>query len=456
MGRKYFRTDGIRGEANRGAMTPQTVLKIAMAAGICCRQTERRHRVVIGKDTRLSGYMIETALVAGFTSVGMDVLLLGPLPTPAVAMLTRSMRADLGIMISASHNPFQDNGMKFFGADGHKLSHGEEQKIEHLVDTRLADHLAAPENLGRASRIDGGAERYSEFIKATLPRNVDFVGLKIAVDCANGSACRVAPNLLWELGAELVKIGVEPDGFNINRNCGSTDTRALAQAVIDNGAHIGLAFDGDADRLIALDENGREIDGDHLLASIATDWHSSGRLSRAGIAVTHMSNLGLDRYLATQGLAVTRTDVGDRNVAEAMRQNHFNLGGEQSGHIILSDFSTTGDGLIAAMQILAQLKQSGMPASTLSGCFEPMPQIMKNVPCCGQNPLANPDIAGHVEAARARLAEDEGLLLVRQSGTEPVIRLMAQGPRRDTLEETIGELAQIIAAPRNAPPCQAV
>src|SRR5271163_4248204 len=396
MARKYFGTDGIRGRAN-GVITPELALKTGQATGLVFRRGEHRHRVVIGKDTRLSGYMIETALVAGFTSVGMDVLLLGPMPTPAVAMLTRSMRADLGVMISASHNPFDDNGIKLFGPDGYKLSDDVEHKIEALIDADMTKQLAKSAELGRAKRIDGVHDRYIEFAKRTMPRNLSLDGLRVVIDCANGAAYRVAPDALWELGADVVSIGVEPDGFNINRECGSTAPDALTRKVREMRADVGIALDGDADRVIIADEHGHLIDGDQLLAVIAESWAADGLLTKPGIVGTVMSNLGLERYLKSIDLTLARTPVGDRYVLEHMREHGYNVGGEQSGHIILSNHTTTGDGFVAALQVLAVVKKKNKPVSQVCHRFEPLPQILKNVRYRGGKPLENSKVKSRSE-----------------------------------------------------------
>src|SRR5690349_3862071 len=405
MVRKYFGTDGIRGRAI-GIITPELALKAGQAAGLVFRRGDHRHRVVIGKDTRLSGYMIETALVAGFTSVGMDVFQTGPMPTPAVAMITRSMRADLGVMISASHNPYDDNGIKLFGPDGFKLSDEVEHKIEELVDSELVKMLAKSADFGRARRIDDGQGRYVEFAKRTLPRNLSLDGLRVVVDCANGAAYKVAPEALWELGAEVISIGVEPDGFNINRDVGSTSTDALSRKVLELRADIGIALDGDADRVVIIDEKGHLVDGDQLMAVVARSWRDEGRLSKPGIVATVMSNLGLERYLGELGLSMARTAVGDRYVLEHMREHGFNVGGEQSGHIILSDYSSTGDGLIAALQMLAVVKRMEGPVSQVCHCFEPLPQILKNVRYKGGQPLAQNSVVTAIEDAKKRLGDN--------------------------------------------------
>lgn len=438
MTRKYFGTDGIRGRAN-AVITPDLALRTGMAAGLVFNRGEHRHRVVIGKDTRLSGYMIETALVSGFTSVGMDVLQLGPMPTPAVAMLTRSMRADLGVMISASHNPYDDNGIKLFGPDGYKLSDEVEEEIEALIDSDLSRKLASSEKLGRARRIEGVHDRYIEFAKRTLARNLDFEGIRVVIDCANGAAYRVAPEALWELGADVIAIGNEPDGFNINRDVGSTAPAALSAKVKEMRADIGIALDGDADRVILVDEKGHVIDGDQLMAVIAGNWRDEGLLAKPGIVATVMSNLGLERHLKDLGLDLIRTPVGDRYVSEAMREQGYNLGGEQSGHIIMSDHTTTGDGLLAALQMLAVLKKLGRPASEVCRRFEPLPQILKNVRTHSAKPLEEARVIRAIEAATARLGAG-GRLVIRPSGTEPVIRVMAEGDDRALIETVVDDV----------------
>jgi phosphoglucosamine mutase len=433
--RKYFGTDGIRGRAN-GVITPELALKVGQAAGLVFRRGDHRHRVLIGKDTRLSGYMIETALVAGFTSVGMDVLLTGPIPTPAVGMLTRSMRADLGVMISASHNPFADNGIKLFGPDGFKLSDEVELEIEGLIESELIKRLAKSADLGRAKRIDGVQDRYIEFAKRTLPRNLSLGGLRVVVDCANGAAYRVAPEALRELDAEVIAIGVEPDGFNINRECGSTEPAALCLKVKEMRADIGIALDGDADRVLMVDERGRVIDGDQLLAVIAQSWKEEGRLSVSGIVATVMSNLGLERYLDKLGISLARTPVGDRYVLDHMRTHGYNVGGESSGHIILSDYTTTGDGLLAALQILAVVKKQEQPVSRVCHRFDPLPQVLKNVRYKSGKPLENAEVRSAIEHAEARL-NTHGRLIIRLSGTESVIRVMGEGEDRVLVEEIV-------------------
>ena len=426
MTRKLFGTDGIRGTANSGAMTAETALKVGMAAGKLFTRGAHRHAVVIGKDTRLSGYMLEPALAAGFISMGMDVILVGPMPTPAVAMLTRSLRADLGVMISASHNPYEDNGIKLFGPDGYKLSDETEAEIERLMANGLGDALAQPAHLGRARRLEDVQGRYIEFAKNTFPRGYRLDGLKVVIDCANGAAYRVAPAALWELGADVVSLGVMPDGFNINKDCGSTDTRAMCRAVVEHGADLGIALDGDADRVMIADEAGALLDGDQLLALIATAWAESGQLTGGGIVATVMSNLGLERHLASRGLKLERTKVGDRYVVEHMRAHGFNVGGEQSGHIVLSDFSTTGDGLIAALQVLAMVLASGKTVSQVCAVFEPVPQVLRNVRCRASGTLELPPVREAIDEAIARLGES-GRLVIRPSGTEPMIRVMAEG-----------------------------
>ena len=450
MVRKYFGTDGIRGRANHFPITPEIALKVGMAAGLAFRRGDYRHRVVIGKDTRLSGYMIEPALVAGFTAVGVDVLILGPIPTPAVAMLTRSMRADLGVMISASHNPYDDNGIKLFGPDGFKLSDAVESEIEALVDGDLSNRLAASADLGRARRIDGVHDRYIEFAKRTVGGGLSLENLRIVVDCANGAAYKVAPAALWELGAEVISIGVEPDGFNINQDVGSTAPEALAEKVREVRADIGIALDGDADRIVITDEKGQVIHGDQLLAVIAQSWQEDGRLAKPGIAVSIMSNLGLERYLDNLGLTTARTPVGDRYVSEHMREHGYNLGGEQSGHIIMTDYSTTGDGLVAALQLLAVVQKLGRPVSEICHRFEPLPQILKNIRTgAGAKPLENDGVLRKIDDAKKRLG-DHGRLVVRASGTEPVVRVMAEGDDRDLIvgivDEVIASLGEAAAA----------
>jgi phosphoglucosamine mutase len=442
MVRKYFGTDGIRGRAN-GTITPELALKVGQAAGLVFQRGEHRHRVLIGKDTRLSGYMIETALVAGFTSVGMDVLLTGPMPTPAVAMLTRSMRADLGVMISASHNPYDDNGIKLFGPDGYKLSDEIELEIEQLVDSDVGKKLAKSAALGRAKRIDGVQDRYIEFAKRTLPRNLSLEGMRIVVDCANGAAYKVAPDALWELGADVVTLGVEPDGFNINKECGSTDPKALSQKVREVRADIGIALDGDADRVAMVDERGHVIDGDQLMAVIAASWKEDDRLARPGVVATVMSNLGLERYLGSLGLKLERTAVGDRYVLEHMREHGYNLGGEASGHIILSDYATTGDGLVAALQVLAVVQKQDQPVSQVCHRFEPLPQVLRNVRYKTGKPLDDAKVRLAIKDAEQRL-NGQGRLVIRPSGTEPVIRVMAEGDDKSLVEDVVDGIVEAL------------
>ena len=444
MVRKYFGTDGIRGRAN-GVITPELALKVGQAAGVVFRNGEHRHRVLIGKDTRLSGYMIETALVAGFTSVGMDVLLTGPMPTPAVAMLTRSMRADLGVMISASHNRYDDNGIKLFGPDGFKLSDELELKIEKLIEGDLAKQLAKSADLGRAKRIDGVQDRYIEFAKRTLPRNMSLEGLRVVIDCANGAAYHVAPDALWELGAEVIKVGVEPDGFNINKDCGSTEPAALAAKVREVRADIGIALDGDADRMLIVDELGRVIDGDQLMAVIAESWQADGRLAKPGVVATVMSNLGLERYLGTLGLTLARTAVGDRYVLEHMREHGYNVGGEASGHIILSDYATTGDGLVAALQLLSVVQKLDKPVSKVCHRFEPLPQVLRNVRYKNGKPLENANVRLAIKSAEKKL-NGHGRLVIRPSGTEPVIRVMGEGDNQSLVEDVVDGIVEALGA----------
>ena len=442
MGHRYFGTDGIRGRANK-VITPELALKVGQAAGLIFRNGEHRHRVLIGKDTRLSGYMIENALVAGFTSVGMDVLLTGPIPTPAVGVLARSMRADLGVMISASHNPFDDNGIKLFGPDGYKLSDDVESQIEELLDSDLSRQLAKSNDLGRARRIDGVQDRYIEFAKLTLPRQISFEGLRVVIDCANGAAYKVAPGALWEMGADVISIGVEPDGFNINKDCGSTDLRAIAAKVREMRADIGIALDGDADRVMIVDERGHTVDGDQLLAVIAESFKDEGRLQRPGIVSTVMSNLGLERHLAGLGLELVRTPVGDRYVLERMRADGYNVGGEQSGHIILSDYTTTGDGFVAALQVLAVVKRAGKPVSEVCHRFEPLPQVLKNVRYQAGKPLENAAVRSAIASAEQKLGRN-GRLLVRPSGTEPVIRVMGEGDDQLLVEAAVDDVIEAL------------
>ncbi|MDO8913434.1 MAG: phosphoglucosamine mutase [Phenylobacterium sp.] len=447
--RAYFGTDGIRGQANSHPMTAEVALRVGLAAGkLFMSQDDRRHMVVIGKDTRLSGYMVEPALVAGFASVGMDVRLLGPMPTPGVAMMTRSLRADLGVMISASHNAFIDNGIKLFGPDGYKLSDARELEIEALMDQPLAEGLAAPTALGRVSRVDDSQARYVEIAKATFPRRMSLAGLRVVIDCAHGAAYKVAPVVLYELGAEVIKIGVDPNGTNINEECGSTHPEAMVRAVREYRADIGIALDGDADRLLICDEKGHVVDGDQIMALIADNWAKRDRLSGGGVVATVMSNLGLERFLAARDLKLERTAVGDRAVMVRMREGGFNLGGEQSGHMILSDFSTTGDGLLAALQVLAVLKLADKPMSELAHQFEPVPQRLENVRFAGGKPLEDEQVKKVLAAAEVRLA-GTGRLVVRASGTEPLIRVMAEADDeklvRDVIKDIVGAVKKAAA-----------
>jgi len=443
MTRKLFGTDGIRGTANMEPMTAETALRVGMAAGSYFTRGQHRHRVIIGKDTRLSGYMIEPALTAGFISMGMEVFLVGPMPTPAIARLTSSMRADLGVMISASHNPYQDNGIKLFGPDGFKLSDEVEAEIEKLVNNGLSDHLAEPSRLGRAVRLEDARGRYTEFVKSTFPKGQTLAGLKIVIDCANGAAYKVAPEVLWELGAEVIPIGVSPDGYNINQDCGSTATEAMQKAVVDHKADIGIALDGDADRVLVCDENGQLLDGDQLMAVVAGHMKENGLLRGDGIVATVMSNLGLERYLADQGLSMVRTKVGDRYVVEHMREHGFNVGGEQSGHIILSDYATTGDGLVAALQVLAVIVQKGETASRACRVFEPLPQLLQNVRFGGGEPLNAANVKQAIAEGEAEL-KDSGRILIRKSGTEPLIRVMAEGEDKGQITSVVGNIVREI------------
>jgi phosphoglucosamine mutase len=443
--RRLFGTDGIRGTANADPMTAETALRLGQAAGLLFTRGTHRHRVLIGKDTRLSGYMLEPALVAGFISAGMDVAIAGPMPTPAIAMLTRSLRADLGVMISASHNPFEDNGIKLFGPDGQKLSDETEAEIEALMGTNLAARLAAPGKLGRAARLDDAAGRYIEGAKATFPRGLRLEGLRIVIDCAHGAAYKVAPTVLWELGAEVVPLGVAPDGFNINRGCGSTVPEFFCSQVLEHAADLGIALDGDADRLQLADERGELIDGDQILALIARSWRREGRLAGDGIVATVMSNLGLERFLGGLALALHRTRVGDRYVAAEMRARGLNVGGEQSGHMILSDFATTGDGLVAALQVLGVIVAEKRRASEVCQVFRPLPQLLRSVRFAGGSPLGAPSVKREIAAAEARL-NGAGRVLIRQSGTEPVIRVMAEAEDEALVQDVVAGLCETIAA----------
>ncbi len=443
--RKYFGTDGVRGRSNEGNLTPDSIMSLGIAAGKFFRNGgERRHLVVIGKDTRLSGYMIEPALVAGFTSAGMDVRLFGPLPTPAVSLMTRTMRADLGVMITASHNQFADNGIKFFGPDGRKLSDDTEAAIEAIADGNWRDAMISPELLGRVVRYEDVQARYIEIVKSTFPRKMRLEGLRIVIDCANGAAYKTAPNTLWELGAEeVIPIGVGPNGFNINKDCGSTKTALLSKTVLESDADVGIALDGDADRLIMCDEKGRIIDGDQLLALIGSGWLSSGQLAKPGIVATVMSNLGLERYLADRRLSLIRTNVGDRHVAARMRADGYNVGGEQSGHMLLTDFSPTGDGTIAALQVLAEIVRSERPASEVLNLFEAVPQMLKNVRYDGASPMDDPKVISAIEDAKSDMGI-KGRILVRASGTEPVIRVMAEGDDPGLVDKITDDLVEFI------------
>jgi phosphoglucosamine mutase len=443
MTRKYFGTDGIRGTANRWPITPDIAMKVGMSVGLALRQRQGRLRAVIGKDTRLSGYMIETAMVAGFTSVGVDVFMTGPIPTPAVAMLTRSLRCDIGVMISASHNPYEDNGIKIFGPDGYKLSDEIEAEIERLIGSDLGSHLAQSNDLGRAKRVDGVADRYIEFAKRTLPRNLSLQNVRVVIDCGNGAAYKVAPDALWELGADVVRLGVEPDGMNINKECGSTSPGKLIAKVLETRADIGIALDGDADRVIVVDEKGHIVDGDQLMAVVASSFKDDGRLTKPGIVATIMSNLGLERYLDGIGLGLARTKVGDRYVVEHMREHGYNVGGEQSGHIILNDYSTTGDGLIAALQVLAVVSRQNKPVSEVCRRFDPVPQILKNVRFGGTSPLDNDKVKASIADALARLG-NQGRLVIRPSGTEPLIRVMAEGDDQTLVARVVDDICDTL------------
>ncbi len=439
MDKEFFGTDGVRGKANSYPMRADTVLKIGMAAGALYRRGNHRHRVVIGKDTRLSGYMVEQALTAGFLSTGMDVFLFGPVPTPAVAMLTRSMRADLGVMLSASHNPYHDNGIKIFGPDGYKLSDDQENEIQKLVLAPDTISLAAPEHIGRAKRIEDAQARYIEFVKSSFPKDLTLDGLRIVVDCANGASYQVAPTALWELGAEVIPVGVEPNGFNINDECGSTHPQKVAEQVKKMRADIGISLDGDADRCILVDEGGNVIDGDQVMALIATSWHRRGLLRGDGLVATIMSNLGLERLMASHNLALERTRVGDRHVVERMRSGGFNVGGEQSGHVVLSDFNTTGDGLVAALQVLAVLVQNGGSVSDVCRMFDPVPQVLKNVRYGAGKPLDQDPVKKAIAAAEEKLG-NSGRLVIRKSGTEPLIRVMAEGDNADMVTSVVDDI----------------
>ena len=444
MSRKFFGTDGVRGRANTHPMTAEMAMALGNATGRYFGSLERNFRVVIGKDTRRSGYMLEYAMTAGLTSVGGNVLLLGPVPTPAVGLLTRSMRADLGVMISASHNPFEDNGIKFFGPDGYKLSDEAELEIEALLEE--AQVLAEPLEIGRATRIEGDRARYVEFAKTTFPRRHSLRGLRVVVDCANGAAYKTAPEVLWELGAEVVPVGVNPNGFNINEKCGSTDPQLCAETVVAHGADLGISLDGDADRVMILDETGKVADGDQIMGLIAGLWADSGKLAKGTLVSTVMSNLGLERYLKGRGLGMLRTAVGDRYVVEAMRKGGFNLGGEQSGHIVMTDYVTTGDGLIAALQFLSAMKETGKQASELTRVFEPVPQLLKNVRfTVGTVPLETDAVKKAIAEGTQRLG-DSGRLVIRKSGTEPLVRVMGEAEDAALLNEIVDNIAEKVAA----------
>lgn len=443
MARKFFGTDGIRGRVNEGVMTAENAMKVGQAAGTHFLRGNHRHRVVIGKDTRLSGYMVESALVAGFASVGMDVIMTGPLPTPAIALLTREMRADLGVMISASHNPFEDNGIKLFGPDGFKLSDAAEMAIETLMEQEPL--LVSPDLVGRARRIDDASGRYIHAVKQSVASDIRFDRLKVVVDCANGAAYRVAPSAIWELGADVIAMGVEPNGTNINRDVGSTSLDAVKKRVVEEQADIGIALDGDADRLIVIDEKGRAVDGDQIMALIATRLHERSDLTGGGVVATVMSNLGLERYLHGLGLTLERTKVGDRYVLERMREGGFNVGGEQSGHMILTDHGTTGDGTVAALRILASLVRSGKRASELLHVFDPVPQLLKNVRYSGGAPLENQKVKQAIRDSQKEL-EGKGRLVIRPSGTEPVIRVMAEGDDAGQVEKVVDRICDAVKA----------
>ncbi|MBD20246.1 MAG: phosphoglucosamine mutase [Rhodospirillaceae bacterium] len=440
---KLFGTDGIRGKANVNPMTAEVALKVGMAAGAVFTSGARRHTVVIGKDTRLSGYMLEPALAAGFIGMGMDVIFVGPMPTPAVAMLVRSLRADLGVMISASHNSFEDNGIKLFGPSGYKLSDSAEAEIESLVEQQNTNKLATPNKLGRARRLEDAEGRYIEFAKNTFPKGLRLDGLKIVVDCANGAAYKVVPAALWELGSDVVALGISPNGLNINKACGSTNTELMRETVVNEGANLGIALDGDADRVILADEEGNIIDGDQILALIAKSWKSDNRLKGEGIVTTVMANLGLERFLTDLGLNVVRTRVGDRYVVEKMLCDGFNVGGEQSGHIILNDYNTTGDGLVAALEVLSVIVQSNRPASEVCRVFDPVPQILKNVVFAGSSPMSLVSVKKIIADGEKKL-EGVGRLLIRQSGTESIIRVMAEGSDETMIKEVVNEVCSEI------------
>jgi len=443
MTRDIFGTDGIRGTANMEPMTAATALRVAMAAGYRFLRGNHRHLVVIGKDTRLSGYMLEPAMTAGFISMGMDVVLVGPLPTPAVAMLTRSLRADLGVVLSASHNPYQDNGIKLFGPEGYKLSDTVEREIEGHMDNGVEAHLAASDQLGKAMRLDDAQGRYIEYVKNTFPKGLRLDGMKIVIDCAHGAAYRVAPLVLWELGAEVIPIGTQPDGFNINYDCGATEPQAMCAKVVESKADIGIALDGDADRLIIADEKGEIIDGDQIMALVAMDWKDAGHIRGDALVATVMSNMGLERYLASLDLGLVRAQVGDRYVVETMRSGGHNVGGEQSGHIILSDYSTTGDGLIAALQVLSVIVKTGRPASEVTRRFNPFPQVLRSVSFNGAEPLENSEVKAAIAESEAKLGGN-GRLVVRKSGTEPLIRVMAEAEDERLVGGVVERIVEVI------------
>ncbi|KAB7615526.1 phosphoglucosamine mutase [Amylibacter sp. SFDW26] len=443
MGRKYFGTDGVRGLANTHPMTAEMALKLGAAAGRYFRKDQKSHRVVIGKDTRRSSYMIESALTAGFASTGMEVFLLGPVPTPAVGMLSRSMRADVGVMISASHNPYHDNGIKFFGPDGFKLSDQAEIKIEKLVDGEI--NLAQPENIGRVQRIDDGLGRYMEFAKTAFPRKRVLDGLKVVIDCANGAAYKAAPTVLWELGAEVIPVGVSPNGFNINDGCGSTCPQTAADAVLAHGADVGICLDGDADRVMMIDEKGKVADGDQVMGLIAKRWKANDTLAKNTLVATVMSNMGLEKHLEDQGMTLLRTGVGDRYVVQAMREGGYNLGGEQSGHIVMSDYVTTGDGLIAGLQFLNAMMKSGKPASELANVFEPYPQLLQNVRYKDKDPMDASSVKAAIAAGEEALKAN-GRLLIRKSGTEPLVRVMGECEDAGLLKQVVGDIAAAVEA----------
>ena len=450
MGRRYFGTDGIRGETNKWPMTAEVAMALGMAVGTFFKKGDHRHTVIIGKDTRRSGYLVEFALVSGFTAVGMDVKILGPIPTPAIGLLTRSLRADLGVMISASHNGFQDNGIKLFGADGFKLSDAQERDIEHLLDDPDSIVRAGPHDIGTVKSFEDSRGRYVEFAKGAFPRGMRLDGVRVVIDCANGAAYKTAPWALYELGAEVVEIGVSPNGTNINAGCGSTDTALLRQTVLERRADIGIALDGDADRLIIIDEKGREIDGDQIIAAIARDMVADKTLTGSGVVTTIMSNLGLEHYLDSIGSKLIRTGVGDRQVVARMREDGCNLGGEQSGHVVLLDYATTGDGLVSALRVLSSMVTRGRTASETLDVFKPSPQAKKNIRFAGASPLTNPDMLVHVQRAEEKFNAMGGRLVVRTSGTEPLVRLMAEGSDEKEITNLVNELADTLQGRRIA------